>query len=322
MGLMKRILRALMDQGRTLPSEPFEDVGGSALERDERLAASSPSGELSLYWPWSGEGAASMTAVLRKGGREVLAVDRLVRPEEAHVADDGTVIILDWGRGSALAGTVVVADCERGVTLRMRLRANLGCAGISGSGRFAAFHTYGSNTPDGERLFFVDLPAGSVRWKTEVPEAWPDRYTFDEEREELRVTAMSGRIYNYGFNGCVLDAEAREQYAIAADREDAYGYRLFDRALSHLSIGKKEAGSEDLETGRKLLLEALDREMSPNTRAKAFRILGELAEKCRNWSEAYDWYTRALEQNPQIGVKRRLARLARTLEGGTEGDAP
>lgn len=315
---MKWIFRKLLSRRGQRSSKPVGVLDGAAFERDAMVAASSPSGRLRLHWLLSDDGNSRCGAVLLNGERQLLFIDRLVRPEDARVADDGSVLVMDWGEGASLSGTVVAADCARGVTMRIPTRANLGSCGISLSGSFGAFHTFGANTPDGEQLFLLDLREKQILWKADVPEAWPDRYALDEDNEVLRVSVSSGRSFSYGFDGRVLDADAREAANIADDREDSHGYRLFDRASAKLAtLGDREAKSEDIEAVRGLLIESLERSMSPNTRARAFRVLGELAERTEAWDQAHEWYSRALDENPRVGVKRRFDQITRMLEEGT-----
>lgn len=90
------------------------------------------------------------------------------------------------------------------------------------------------------------------------------------------------------------------------------GYRYYDAAIDAIK-GRKPievAKCKDLQDIQSLLLKVIeDKTISPNIHASAYRILGELSECQKGIDIALDFYEKAINANPKIGVKRKISQL-------------
>lgn len=90
------------------------------------------------------------------------------------------------------------------------------------------------------------------------------------------------------------------------------GYKYYDTAIDIISSRTpvEVANSSDRNDVVKLLEKATqDESMSSNTRASAFRFLGELSQTQGDIESAVRYYSNALSLNPKVGVKFKLAKL-------------
>lgn len=120
-------------------------------------AVASPDGQWILSWIDAdlsgGRGGAKETGMggyllydARKG--TVALKGRLERPNNGHVANNGTFVLEDWHLSSTLSGTFVAFDAQGRRLLNRCLGANLMGNGVSVSGQFAVCQTASSGHAD------------------------------------------------------------------------------------------------------------------------------------------------------------------------------
>jgi len=166
------------------------------------------------------------------------------------------------------------------------------------------FHTANSDHPDAATVYSVDLETGDILWK--VPDVQPGgQIVLHPDDRFLEAGKPYGTgdsfIVRVSYDGKVIERNPRN------------GYELLRWAEVNLEKGHDIAA-------RSMLVKALTTAISPNTKAKALRHLGEIAERAGDSAAAVSYYQKALEFNPRAEVKKRIAQLvqSRSVKDGAE----
>lgn len=238
---------------------------------------------------------------LLRGDGAILATGRLERPQDGHVADNGTFILNDWMFGDGLNGRLCAFRADGQKLLEREFSANLGTSGISSDGRFAICQTaHAPSSPDSNRHFLFDLEEGQeiATWVQET--GWTNSYEIDSTNRNVVLVGQDDERIGYGFDGEMLDRDGWQRGRIAIGDIDVI--RPVAESLEHNS-------SSDL---RAAILAGLDVALATGEgwkQARALRIRGEMHERAGELEAAIEAYDQALTIDPQVGVARKLAKL-------------
>lgn len=271
--------------------------------------AASPNGKFHLIWldrnpegttgghRYEGHG----TWTLLSDDGATLATGRLERPQDGHVADNGTFILSDWMFGDGLNGRICAFRADGQKLLEREFSANLGSSGISNDGRFAICQTaHAPGSPDSNRHFLFGLEAGQeiASWMQET--GWTNSYEIDSANWSVVLVGQDDERIGYGFDGEMLDREGWQRSRIA---------------IGDIDVIRSVAGSLDQNPSpdlRAALFAGLDVALASGEgwrRARALRIRGEMYEQAGELEAAINDYDQALTLDPQVGVARKLAKL-------------
>jgi hypothetical protein len=238
---------------------------------------------------------------LLSDGGATLATGRLERPQDGHVADNGTFILSDWMFGDGLNGRFCAFRADGQKLLEREFSANLGTSGISNDGRFAVCQTaHAPGSPDSNRHFLFDLEEGQeiASWMQET--GWTNSYEIDSANRSVILVGQDDERVGYGFDGAMLDRDGWKRGRIAIGDIDVI--RSVARSLD-------QNPSPDLRTA---LFAGLDVALASGEgcrQARALRIRGEMHEQAGELEAAIHAYDQALTLDPQVGVARKLAKL-------------
>jgi hypothetical protein len=294
--------------------------GGSASCTDERLwelaeTATSPTGNYTLAWRQPIEGSSPGGVALSAHG-QVLWQREGGCPQEGAVDDSGTSVVID-SRWESKAGHFVMYDVEGNQIQKKTFRTGVGSCGIA-SDRFTAWcevRRDESKPLSKEQLALFSLQDGSKLGR--IPDPRDTYYALEGaltdvifSGNEICVTAVNGVTARLDEAGTALNAEELGAAHEAAQYESQDGYTLYNLAceLRH----KTPFGQMD-ESEQRQVIELLKRanagKISDNTHAQICRILGEQAMTMGASETAIIHFEEALEWNPKIGLKRKLASL-------------
>ena len=278
----------------------------------------SPNGRYTFSWVESpimegpdGRSRKPQGTYLLMDGKGVVLKGRMPRPNDGVVSDVGVFAINDWTFGDGLAGVFNVMSPRGEALLKKRFRANLNNCGISSDGRFAVCQTCNSDhDAHSGMLFFFDVASGQLLWKKEPETGWASSYEFDVANRLLFLCYEGIGKYRYTFEGQCLDEERWRIESRAKRLQNPSGYDLVyiaEEKLGEIETGK--ASADQYAAVESMLKRSVGMDISENIKAQAHRRLGEVAEKLDRPSDAIREYERALELNPKVGCKRRLAQL-------------
>lgn len=324
MGLFSKIINALAGSTRAPISKRSSTA--STNNQDQELSgwlsvkaagkdwfcqtAISPNGRFTLAW--ADQSAAGGSGYRTSGngryflfasGKKVLEGE-LQRPNDGHVADNGTFILADWLFGDGLKSKLFVFNADGALLVEQHFKANLYNTGLSANGKFSVCQTANADSGDGDILSMFDLSDGSVSGRFSPESGWAKDYRFDEEKQIIFLVYEQNRFFGYTFTGDFID---RERWLV--ERVDfASPYQLVDIAVEQLSSTQAISPDEYLHIDQ-LLTKALAGELSDSYRARAYRYQGEIQHALGNDAKAIEYLKQALALNPKVGAKRLLTKL-------------
>ncbi|MBM4286049.1 MAG: tetratricopeptide repeat protein [Deltaproteobacteria bacterium] len=252
-------------------------------------------------------------------GRVVLLEDyRMVwqkdfeRPNDAVVADNGTVAVNDWLFGDGLKGTFYIIN-RYGTQFGHHTRANLNKCGLSPDGALAWCTTLSNPAyePDDCMTFVLSTSPAKLLFKVEG-NLNPDEISLIDNEIHLHKKGITER---YNFAGVLLNPKEVEEAWQQNTLEHGSPFELLDLAYGLFYGKEKEKIAEGEAQEIKDIVDKILKMAGVHEyeQARAYRLLGELAEAQGNLQGAIDHYRTALSYNPKVGVLRALSRLEKRL---------
>ena len=175
----------------------FKSSDGEIFARFAR----SPNREFVLIWrdEWAGGKNRTKGSYYLFRNEKELCKGHLLRPNDGHVADNGSFVFCDWLFTEKLESVFYAFNSEGEALIEKRFRANLYNAAISQDGIFAACQTaVNRDSRHSELLTLFDLLQRTESWHIQPP-FWPETYEFNSPTGELVIRSSSG-VYK----SCVL----------------------------------------------------------------------------------------------------------------------
>lgn len=256
------------------------------------------------------EGHGSWTLLTDEG--QVLAKGRLERPQDGHLAENGTFILSDWMFGDGLNSRLVAFRVDGQKIVDRPFSANMASSGLSDDGRFAICQTANApGSPDSCRYFLFDLDVGQEIASWEQEAGWAARYEFDTTNRCVYLIGNDDERVGHDFKGEMVDREGWQLRRIGAGDIEVMR-----------SIVASQGGNPAPEL-RAAILAGLDAAVARGEawqQARALRLRGELHEQAEEIDDAIAAYDKALSIDPQVGVSRKLAKLQRSkMPKGAKG---
>ncbi|MGO9684087.1 MAG: tetratricopeptide repeat protein [Beijerinckiaceae bacterium] len=240
----------------------------------------------------------------------------MMRPDEGRVANNGTFVLNDHKRASALSGAFCAFDANGRKIIRRDFKANIFNSDLSRNGRFAACQTCNSpDANDSSILAIFDLIAAKEIASWTPLSGWPQFYEFFEDEERIGLGYRGLGVFRYSLQGDFVDRSA--WYAACLTKGD-YATTL----LVAQRIMEDERGSISPEL-YSMLVACIDRVLPELSKADngwhalAWRLRGMCLEASGALEAALSCYEKALKLNPKVGIKRRAAQLGKALARGS-----
>jgi hypothetical protein len=132
-------------------------------------------------------------------GQKELCKGQLQRPNDGHVADNGSFILVDWLFTEELMSVFYAFNRDGEKLIERKFRANLYNGAIAVDGDYAACQTaVNRNSRHSEILTLFDLVQRTEVWHIQPP-FWPDDYEFNVCGGELVIRSSRGT-----YKSCVL----------------------------------------------------------------------------------------------------------------------
>ena len=236
----------------------------------------------------------------------IVASGQLERPNDGHVANNGTFVLSDGLFGDVLGGYFCIFGSDGSQLVRHRFTANLFSSGISDDGTYAVCQLCNSDTDDGGKLVFFDVVARRLLWKIQPETGWAQLYHFDAPKRTLGLAYRDLGTFAYTFEGTFVDQQRWEEAQIRSGT----GYAVLAIARERCRVSAKPLSEDDAAHLLHLIAVAAERlSKYPKELAQAERLAGEVYEATGNLGAARERYQTALGLDPRCGVKQRLKAL-------------
>lgn len=230
---------------------------------------------------------------LQPPGASHFEVPGFQRPCSAIINDEGFAVVADWLSSDKLEGMLVFLRPNGSISKKHKFNVNLGQLAMSPDGTLLFITTAASENEDAMLLCYT-INEGNIVWSQCAPKPGAEITVLAAEQAitvgKPHRNCGSDYLLKLTFHGEVLE------------RWPDSPYQAMDFAEADRSSGRK--------------LEALhwyrivcESDISGNWRANAYRAIGEIAEEYGQLTEALENYQKAMEQNPKVGLKRKIEAL-------------
>ena len=236
----------------------------------------------------------------------MLCEGRLERPNDAHVADNGTFVVADWLFTDALAGRFHVFARDSRSLVTRDYRANVLYTFVSPEGRYAAVQLASNpdDPTDDERFSVFDLSTGTELWSKPLEVGRPKAVAFRADGV-LEVESEGFGRAEYGLTDGSVDAKLFRAEALA----NGSGFAILSVVEAELKEGVAEEQRPELVAACERAVVKL--KAYPHHEARARRFAGELVA-ASDPVAALRYWDEALRLDPKVGIAKRAAAL-RTL---------
>lgn len=229
--------------------------------------------------------------------------DKLERPNDGNVANNGTFIINDWLTEGHFEGIFYVFDVNGQCIVKHMINANLLNNGLSDNGKFACVQSCNADNDDARKLYFFDLENESLLWSKPMISGWADSYTIDTNSQTL-VLHYKTESVEYNFDGNIKNLDkwkiqrlnVLDRYELKSIAED-----LIKSYTSDIKIYEYEI--------LELLNVAESKEVSNYQLAQCYRWLGEAFFQLNDTDSTIKYFRKSLELSPKIGIKKLYNKL-------------
>ena len=241
---------------------------------------------------------------------KLFLINDLERPNDGKLASNGKFIINDWMSGNELCGIFYAFNSQSEILIKRKFNSNLGNNGISETGQYAVLETYYSDSNDENKIFFFDLDNGKLLWERERDAGNINKFKFDDTENILSISYEKSGKYHYSFTGEFSDKDKFMKERVIY----AYGYELFEIAKEKMDdLNYKNLNLSDYEEVLSILFKASNKDISNYTKARVYRIIGEIYYNYGKKDEALKNFEIALSNDPKVGVKRLYDNLKKNI---------
>lgn len=325
MGLLSCIFGFKKNEQSEIRAQLKARINGRSMSVDDLgflgMYSTSPDGRWTIGWSDSFE---KPDGGIRGGRREsgngkyvlcfesiVAAHGELERPNSPSVANNGSFSIEDWKFGGNLDGRFYVFDKSGKELISRDFQANIISSSISENGQLAICQTAGAyDGDDGNKLTGFDVTQRLELFSISPEGGRAKNYTFDEKTKRFGVILKDIGTFFYSTEGALEDPEGLRSARLNSNDSTI--------ALAEAEIVLKEAqpSSKSLELALSKCTSALEDSnvtSYPGFKARALKLKGLLHEQLGHDEDALSSFASALEIDPKVGVKRRIAALEKKL---------
>ncbi len=233
--------------------------------------------------------------------KKLLFKKKIERPNDCQISDNGVSICCDWLNSDDLEGRFIAFNTTGKEIFSRKTSANLGSCGISNDGKIAVFETYNSDTVDSDQLFIVDLEKGEVINHFERPTSF-NSVAIDTLKNTIKLIDNKQFSYEIDYSGNQLNREEYESNILQKGS-------IYDKLWLY-----SEKSEEDKFSSKgylSLLLDATEDKDSQYSYGldRLYRMIGEYYEANNDNTKTIEYWEKAIEINPKVGVKRKLDKL-------------
>lgn len=274
--------------------QAFGDFISITSENFHGTAARSPNGRFAIVWNPDGYRMLDGKTVVARGKRSGLGL--------GIVTDVGLAVFAYYREPATGSIFGILPNGE------IQFKAN-GLTGVFGMVATSNGKTLicSAFNRDAEYILFFELPSGKRTKRIPLKhDGVVGKIRYDEDSRVVEVHyERKGPIHHYSADGKFLEADTWDQDRI----QYMNGYQLFYLAKEKLEKNRKSRVPDDVID---LLKAALRHPVSPLTKAKIHRCLGEALVVNEEIPSAIGHLRAALKLNPKVGCAKQLKKLEET----------
>lgn len=228
----------------------------------------------------------------------LLFTKKIERPNYCKVNDKGTVICCDWLNSDNLTGKFYIFDESGNELFSYKAKANLGNCSISDNSEIAIFETHIAENNDGDKLFIIDVQLSKIRKKIDRPVSF-NKAKIDTNKQRIKLIGPDGFDYEIDFNG-------------KHTNQNEYEKQILEKGSVYDILYHYENKPDEIKFNDENFLITLQRAITDKEASYSFgldgiyRKIGEYHEKNGDIPKTIEFWEKAIEVNPKVGVKRKL----------------
>jgi len=234
---------------------------------------------------------------------KLLFTKNIENPIKCDVSNNGIVVCCDSLKATDMEGAFYIFNADGQCLYSKKTTANVGLCSISANGKVALFETHKSNTDDSAMIFLIDVQKGTMISKFCKPISF-SKITIDTSSNSIGFIDHRNFIYISDFQGKHINkCDYENQIMTNGSVNDKLLYYL-------LKPNEKNHNDENYLA---LLKEALiDNDVTYSIGLdKINRLIGEYYVANKNIRCAIQYWEKAIEINPKIGIKKKLDAMKR-----------
>lgn len=220
---------------------------------------------------------------------------------------------MDTGRYDGLVNEIYCFGPNGRPLIHKRVDANIQSIGISDDRKYVCCQNANNRDhPDGGSLLIFDIESNEIIHMWMPVTGWADSYTFNTKNKIIILHYKDSEDYRYTFSGELLDQDKWQEER----PKRMNGYQLLEIAneqIDELESAENEPELKDYQSSIDLIHSAAEKDISPYQKSLAYKKLGEIHLKFNRKSEALAYFQKAIFNNPNIGLKRKVSQLEKEL---------
>ncbi|WP_370173247.1 hypothetical protein [Leeuwenhoekiella palythoae] len=222
----------------------------------------------------------------------------LERPNDCAISNNGKLACCDWLNSNDLSGKFYVFNQSGKEIYSLKTKANLGSCSISKNGEIAIVETHYSDSKDGNKLFVINTESSSIINALERPIPFISS-RIDIDKKTIDLINKNEVVYKIDFNGNHINFKD-------------FKIQLFQKSntneiLLYYLKQPVEIKYQDKDYLNLLLKASKDKDCYISLRSdKVFREIGEFYENLGDLKKTIQYWEKAIEINPKVGIKRKL----------------
>jgi len=230
--------------------------------------------------------------------KKLLFKKELERPNNCAISNNGILACCDWLNSNDLSGKFYVFDQSGGELFSMKTRANLGSCSISENGEIAIVETHNSDNKDGNKLFIINTESSSVINELSRPIPFLTS-KINSDTKTIELIDKNDVVYKIDFYGNHLNFE---DFKIQLFKQNNT-----NEILLYYLKQPNEIKYQDKDYLNVLIKASTEKDCYISLRNdKIFREIGEFYEKLGDLKKTIQYWEKAIEINPKVGIKRKL----------------
>jgi len=230
--------------------------------------------------------------------KHLLFKKELERPNDCAISNNGKLACCDWLKSNELSGKFYVFNQIGEEIFSIKTKANLGNCSISKNGEIAIVETHNSNNKDGNMLFIINTESSLLINKFERPIPFLTS-KINSDKRTIDLINKNEIVYTIDFNGNHLNYE---DFKIQLFKKSSN-----NEILLYYLKQPNEIKYQDNDYLKILLKASKEKDCYISLRSdKVFREIGEFYENLGDFNKTIQYWEKAIEINPKVGIKRKL----------------